>query len=290
MSSRQLDPATVLSAFRQVREVLVPWDDMQAGTARAALLTLERHLGELPPASTFPGMEAFDGDRQSFWVATTGLDSPLHTTVDSIAGLDGNVEDGRLGLQMLARTEVKEAVVVLKEHLDASLRLGGEVLDLGTDLLDQVSIRYRAIRYQIVQRPDSGVGLHPDGSLLSALITMGDGLEIWTDSGVRRPNQDGIILMPGTILYRWSHGSYRPTFHRVRLVRTPDMSVVKVSIVALLNFPDNCVVPRSRSLGHTGSFLNRVQHFKEDDMALDGDLAPLWRELGLTTTTLPRGF
>ncbi len=139
-----------------------------------------------------------------------------------------------------------------------------------------IGFRYRAIRYAPVEREVAGIGLHPDGNVLSALLTDRPGLVITDSDGVCRPTTDGTVVMPGSILYRWSNGYFKPTFHTVEIRRGDPP---KFTIVAFLNFPDHAHIPRSARLRQSGSFVNEVQRHKEDDMNKAGDLASLWSAL-----------
>ena len=91
--------------------------------------------------------------------------------------------------------------------------------------------------------------------------------------------------MPGSILYRWSNGYFKPTFHSVEIRRGDPP---KFTIVAFLNFPDHMPIPRSVHDHQSGSFLNEVQRFKEDDMNTAGDLVPLWTALNEIQPTRAR--
>lgn len=263
------------SAFRNGREVVIPWE--RPCEALSALRTVGSYLAATPPQATFPGADELDGDRQAFWVACTGLGSAFHTLPAEIADFDGDAQGGADGLGALAFVSIRHALSVLRAPLDHALRLAVEAIGLDKALLPRLTVRYRSIRYQRFSRPESGIGLHPDGNLISALITEGDGLEVLEPEGFRIPQSNGTIVMPGSILCRWSRGVYRPTFHRVRIPAGP--GTVKMSIVAFLNLPDRCGVPRSHWLGQEGAFDVDIRHFKEDDINPQGDLASMWREL-----------
>jgi hypothetical protein len=239
------------------------------------------YLARFPPTSSFGGINKLDADRQTLWVASTGLRNPFHVQRDDLVRFDGDAEGGERGIEALQREEsVRGALEDLKLVLDDALELAvgavGLNKDLPAELVEKLTIRYRAIRYAPIDRDVAGIGLHPDGNVLSALLTDQHGLVIKDREGVCRPPLDGTILMPGSILYRWSSGHFKPTFHSVE-IRRGDRT--KFTIVAFLNFPDNTLIPRSAIRHQFGYFFNEVQRHKEDDMNRTGDLAPLWSSL-----------
>ncbi|KZP31771.1 hypothetical protein FIBSPDRAFT_849274 [Athelia psychrophila] len=79
--------------------------------------------------------------------------------------------------------------------------------------------------------------------------------------------------MGGSTLYRWSNGTYLPTFHNVNT--TKDQK--KISIVAFFNLPDMETIPRDPdAFGSSAGFFHDIKHIKEDDKSPKGELAPLW--------------
>lgn len=261
--------------------MLLPWTDPARERIRAAMAEVAGYLAQLPPTSSFGGINKLDADRQTLWVASTGLKKPFHRRQEDLARFDGDAEGGERGLEVLQRDgSVREALGDLKDVLDDALDSAIEAIglreDLPAELIETLTVRYRAIRYAPIDRDVAGIGLHPDGNVLSALLTDGDGLVIQESGGVVRPPIDRTVVMPGSILYRWSKGHFKPTFHSVEIHRGDR---TKFTIVAFLNFPDHTDIPRSTRLGHAGSFRNEVQRHKEDDMNRDGDLAPLWASL-----------
>ncbi len=214
-------------------------------------------------------------------MASTGLGSGLHSLKQEIEHLDGDSAGGDAGLETLNRPEVAEPLLIIKQAIDEALLASMAAIGLGDEAMSQqVTVRYRVTRYEPIARPVAGIGLHPDGNLLSGLATNAPGLEVVDRSGVRRPPFDATNVMPGSLLYRWSRGYYRPTFHRVAIPRTNSGQepTVKVSVAAFLNFPDGARIPRDPQLGQGGVFVNDVDRFKRDDTDPDGDLQKLWRE------------
>ena len=273
---------SIEEAFRDGNALLVPWSDSTRERIGAAMAEVAGYLARFPPTSSFGGINKLDADRQTLWVASTGLRKPFHVQQGDLSLFDGDAEGGERGLEALGREEgVRAALEDLKAVLDDALEIAVEAIgldeDLPAELVEKLTVRYRAIRYAPVDRDVAGIGLHPDGNVLSALLTDQAGLMIQErDGGVCRPPTDGTVVMPGSILYRWSNGYFKPTFHSVE-IRRGDRT--KFTIVAFLNFPDHTLIPRSALRHESGFFVNEVQRHKEDDMNRAGDLAPLWRSL-----------
>ena len=279
------DPAAVSDAvtdvFRRGHALQVPWNETERERVACDMAEVANYLAQFPPTPSFGGINELDADRQTLWVASTGLEEPLHTDAEALTRFDGDTEGGERGLETLRReSSVAAALNRLKQRLDHALQISARSIglnrDLPSELFEKITVRYRAIRYAPVDRELAGIGLHPDGNVLSALITDQPGLVITDRDGVARPKTDGTIVMPGSILYRWSDGYFKPTFHTVEIRRG---DAAKCTIVGFLNFPDHLHIPRSARWGGHGDFLNEVQRHKEDDMNEAGDLAELWTAL-----------
>jgi hypothetical protein len=277
-------PDAVERAFRSGCAIVLPWNGTAAQIA-CALRTVGRYLSTLPIETSFPGTDGLEADRQSLWVASTGLGQRLHTELADLAHLDGDAAGGVRGLRALQRhPDVAGALSVLKSEIDRALRVATQGLHFHEDLppacLDAVTVRYRAIRYAPVQREVAGIGVHPDGSVISALITDQPGLTALGGPGwtVRPTPEAGTVVMPGSILTRWSDGALPPTVHAVEIHRGDP---AKCTMVGFLNFADGSDVPRSlRLTGREEPFRNKVSEFKNDDMRPDGDLADFYSNRG----------
>jgi 2OG-Fe(II) oxygenase superfamily len=271
-------------AFRSGSAIVLPWGRAAAEIA-CAMRTVERYLSRLPIETSFPGADDLAADRQSLWVASTGLGQQLHTELSDIAHFDGDAEGGVRGLGVLKRDPgAAGALSVLKGELDRALRVAVVGLHLHEELppacLDAVTVRYRAIRYAPVQREIAGIGVHPDGNVISALVTDRPGLTVLGGPGwiVRPTPEAGTLVMPGSILTRWSDGTLPPTVHAVEIHRADP---AKCTMVGFLNFADGSDVPRSlRLTGRQESFRNAISEFKNDDMRPDGGLADFYRNGG----------
>ena len=270
--------------FRTGSAAVLPWQGTPAEIS-GALSTVERYLGTLPVEASFQGTDGFTAERQSLWVASTGLGRRLHTEANQIAHLDGDAAGGTRGIEVLRLYPMaSQAIIALKSEIDQALQAAVRALNFPEELpracLDSVTVRYRAIRYAPSRRDIAGIGMHPDGNVISALVTNQPGLTVLGGPGwiARRKPSAGVIVMPGSILTRWSDGVFKPTMHAVE-VRRGDP--VKCSVVGFLNFADGSEVPRSiRLTGRSEPFRNEVSRFKSDDMRPDGGLADFYRARG----------
>lgn len=272
------------TAFQQGKEVIFPWKDgAERERIHAALSVLRDYLAGLKPEGSFEGIDKINADRQSFWVCSTGLGAPFHTDIADVLRFDGDAGGGRAGLEALGSSLVKDALQDIKAVLESALMRSAQAVGLPGDLTRDVTVRYRAIRYEALERDVAGIGLHPDGNVLSALVTDKRGLVVTDGAVTYEPSIDGAVIMPGSILYRWSGGRYKPTFHRVEVPRNTDTEDrTKVTVVGFLNFPDQAYMQPGTASGPSGQFFNDISRFKEDDMNKDGDLKLLWQSFHLS--------
>ncbi|HWS34217.1 MAG TPA: 2OG-Fe(II) oxygenase family protein, partial [Actinoplanes sp.] len=238
---------SVENAFRHGCAVVLGWCDAHTAI-QDSLRTVGRHLAAIPAETSFPGMDGRAADRQSLWAAATGIGAELCTDPGGIAHLDGDADGGARGLAML-RSDPRAATAfrLLKKELDGALLavLGnlGLLDGLPAACLSAMTVRYRASRYAPSSREQAGIGIHPDGNLISALITDQPGLVVLGGPGrVEWPEPaDGTVVMPGTVLTRWSDGALAPTVHAVTVRRSDP---VKCSVAAFLNFADGTQIDR----------------------------------------------
>ncbi|MGW7520068.1 2OG-Fe(II) oxygenase family protein [Streptomyces sp. NPDC054796] len=251
------------------------WNPAEHARLRTAMSSLKEFLSGTERESTFPGMDKLEASRQSFWVAARGLHRPLVEDEEFLGSLDGDRSGGRRGAEILrSRPDVSSALERVRRTLDGALLTAARAVTVPRDVLRGVTVRYRVVRYAAGTADTSGIGLHPDGNVLSALVTDGDGLTLWQDRNTFvSPERDGTLVLPGSILYRWSEGHYEPTFHRVEL---DERHEPKFSMVAFLNFPDKAPLAYWRS-GGTRLYFNDVQASKESDLDRFGDIAELWK-------------
>ncbi len=277
-------PDSFEQAFRIGSAIVFPWR-ITVSEMFCAIQRVERYLSKIPVEESFRGTDELEAHRQSFWVASTGLGREIHTELSDVAHLDGDAEGGARGIELLrANPELRDAFSIIKGEIDQALQAAVRGLRLHEELSPEcfkaVTVRYRAIRYAPTQTSVAGIGTHPDGNVISALVTDQPGLVVVGAPGwSARPSPEaGIVIMPGSILARWSDNNLLPTVHAVEI---HPGSQTKCTIVGFLNFPDARDVPRSPRLTNRGEpFRNEVDKFKRDDMRRDGDLAGFYRDRG----------
>ncbi|WP_344466500.1 2OG-Fe(II) oxygenase family protein [Kitasatospora kazusensis] len=272
MYARLLGPADageIDRLFRDGTGALFVWTPREAAGVEASMAALKDLLTGLAPQDTFPGLDRLRADRQSFWLASRGLGTPFTPDPAFLESLDGDPAGGRRGAAFLhGNPQAGADLETLKESLDRALALSAAEVGIPRSWYPALTVRYRVIRYAPLRRRSAGIGMHPDGSVLSALVTDRPGLTLWRDAGTAvQPARDGTLVLPGSILHRWSEGRYDPTFHRVEVGRDAEP---KFSMVAFLNFPDRSGIPRRGGTTAGRVFPNDVQACKEDDMDRGG--------------------
>ena len=272
----------VLERFHAGKEYLRPWGE-GALRARAALGKIGVYLLEHAPIEeSYPGSDNRDVQRRTLWVASERVGDPRFMESEAqIEQLDGDKESGLRGLTALGDVAVRNALQEVKSTIDADLIWTARQVGIPEEVLARSSVRYRVARYDAEPGREGGIGLHPDGNALSALMTDAPGLKVY-DLGVepgtppREPYEEGTVLMVGSTLYRVSNGMYVPAFHDVSIEGGTD-GHAKTSVVGFLNFPDG-ELARPAQWGE-GAFHHDVREMKLADSDPDGDLAPLWDRL-----------
>ena len=274
MSLSDQDEAMIRTEFERGKEFIFAWDDGIEPCVKKAMNQLGSYLARLDPALSYEGTDKKVVWRKSCWVASNGVSKPLLDSVAQISKFDGDLKDGLEGLQALRDDQLRTSLHYLKSNLDESLVATAQALNIPSDMLERCTTRYRIIKYTAHTGNNGGIGIHPDGNLLSALITNGAGLGVYDFDGTfRRPISNGTILMGGSTLHRWSKGLYLPTFHDVEIGPNQE----KDSIVAFLNFPDMVHIPRNLvGSGDLEDFFHDIKRIKEDDKSTTGELAHLW--------------
>lgn len=274
-SMEDLEPLSesVRSQLENGKEFVFEWDNERALRVDEAMKDLGTYLAAFDPSLSYEGTDKKVVWRKSCWFASNGIALPFLDTEKDISKFDGDLKDGITGIRALHDTKVRSAMEYLKDVLDGTLIATSKALGLEADLIQRCTVRYRAIKYTAHDNNPGGIGLHPDGNLLSALITNGPGLRVYDlDGAIRFPSYKGTIMMGGSTLYRWSHGQYPPTFHDVSI----DGEQVKVSLVAFFNFPDMQKIARSPSSKDQNGFFHDIRRIKEDDKLPSGELSALW--------------
>ncbi|EWG52134.1 hypothetical protein FVEG_10945 [Fusarium verticillioides 7600] len=261
----------IQTAFKAGKEYVVPWGSQEEQRIEQAMQDLGSYLSDLDHSLSYEGTDKKVVWRKSCWFASQGIGHPFLDSETDIAKFDGDLKDGLTGLQALHDARTRASAHCLKSALDSALVTTSMAVGIGLALVQRCTVRYRAIKYTPHAGAPGGIGLHPDGNLLSALITNGPGLRVYDlDGTVRFPGHKGTIMMGGSTLYRWAN-EFIPTFHDVDI----SGNEVKVSIVAFFNFPDMETIPRTlRADG--GNFFHDIRRIKEDDKLPSGELSALW--------------
>ncbi|KAF5564760.1 nadph dehydrogenase 2 [Fusarium phyllophilum] len=261
----------IQTAFKAGKEYVVPWESQEEQRIEQAMQDLGTYLSDLDHSLSYEGTDKKVVWRKSCWFASQGIGHPFLDSETDIAKFDGDLKDGLTGLQALHDARTRESAHCLKSALDSALVTTSMAVGIDPELVQRCTVRYRAIKYTPHAGAPGGIGLHPDGNLLSALITNGPGLRVYDlDGTVRFPGHKGTIMMGGSTLYRWAN-EFIPTFHDVDI----SGNEVKVSIVAFFNFPDMETIPRTLR-GEGDNFFHDIRRIKEDDKLPSGELSALW--------------
>ncbi len=136
-------------------------------------------------------------------------------------------------------------------------------------ILSRSTYRQRLAYYDATVH-NSLCGVHPDGNLLSFLITDKKGFRYFDSNfQVHEPAPDGIVCLVGSLLWRWSRGLYPPVFHYVK--QMSDES--KTSIVYFFNLENNKAF-QPVPYGESGEvYINDIRKYKPEDLSRDGPFA-----------------
>lgn len=261
----------IQNAFKAGKEYVVGWSQQEDVRIEQAMQDLGSYLSDLDHSLSYEGTDKKVVWRKSCWFASQGIGHPFLDSESDIAKFDGDLKDGLTGLQALHDSRISDSMHCLKSVLDSALVETSMAVGINAELVQRCTVRYRAIKYTPHAGAPGGIGLHPDGNLLSALITNGPGLRVYDlDGTVRFPGHKGTIMMGGSTLYRWAN-EFIPTFHDVDI----SGDEVKVSIVAFFNFPDMVTIPRNLRNKEEG-FFHDIRRIKEDDKLPNGELSALW--------------
>jgi hypothetical protein len=260
-------------SFEYGKEFIFKWSDYEKKNILYALENISNYLQELPLSLSYEGTDKQVVWRKSCWVSSSGLNKPFFETYDEIRKFDGDLKDGLEGLKALDNENLRLSLYFLKKIIDDSLIKTAKAVGIPDELIELCTIRYRIIKYTENKENPGGIGLHPDGNLLSSLITDSPGLNVFDfDGKQRKPLYCGTILMCGSILYRWSDGIYLPTFHNVKALDNKQ----KTSIVGFLNFPDKIEIIKKNN---NDIFYHDINKIKNDDKSQYGELSQLWSKI-----------
>jgi hypothetical protein len=135
--------------------------------------------------------------------------------------------------------------------------------------------RLRAVYYG-KDTANSACGIHPDANILSLLFTDRSGFRYFDRHlRVHEPDPGDPILLPGSLLYRWSGGLYQPVFHYVRNMSEES----KTSLAYFYNLRrlgQFTTIPYQKT---NPVYINDVWHYKFEDIRRDGPFGDLFSEL-----------
>jgi hypothetical protein len=137
---------SIEEVFRQGDGLFIPWSDPARQRTEAAMAEIAGYLSRFPATRSFGGINQLDADRQTLWVASTGLGKPFHVHRDDLARFDGDAEGGERGIEALKRDEsVSGALGDLKLVLDGALAIAVEAIgleeDLPSELIEGITVR-----------------------------------------------------------------------------------------------------------------------------------------------------
>ncbi|KAI7865394.1 hypothetical protein K492DRAFT_170203 [Lichtheimia hyalospora FSU 10163] len=262
--------------FKLGKEYIFRWTEKEKKEIYNALKDIRDYLKELPLTLSFQGIDNKRVWRKSCWVLSPGIGKDFCRTESEIKNCDGDLTDGKNGLLALKKLDTQ--LHYLKKLIDKSLEITAREVGIDDYIFSKCTVRYRIAQYIENGKEPGGIGLHPDGNVLSSLITNSPGLKVYElDGNIRDINHDGTILMGGSILYRWSNKIYKPPIHNVNV----DCNQEKTSIIAFLNFKDNDEIPRNieKHGVNKEKFINYINRFKENDITKGGDLKDLWTNI-----------
>jgi hypothetical protein len=261
--------------------------DYDPATASADLRFVGDVLADLPVSEGFNGLDKKSTTRRTFGlVHALGSPQPDPAYIESqLAVTDADPNALADGAALIARRPDLSTVIgrfnrttddILFAVMDAIRRTCAipDAYYTGT-VLPGSSCRLRAIYYGS-DEPNSSCGVHPDGNMLSVLYTDTPGLRYFDEHlNVNEPGVGGPIVMPGSLLYRWTSGLYRPTFHFVR-----DMAdVSKTSVVYFYNLAPMARYTTIPYRPDNPVYVNDIKRYKPEDISPAGPFAELFDRL-----------
>lgn len=145
----------------------------------------------------------------------------------------------------------------------------------GEQVLSGSTYRQRLVYYDATIE-NSLCGVHPDGNLLSFLITDNKGFRYFdSDFQIHEPAPGGIVCLVGSLLWRWSRGLYPPVFHYVKQMSGES----KTSIVYLYNLENNKTFPAVPYDGGDEVYVNDIKKYKPEDLSRSGPFADVFDTL-----------
>jgi hypothetical protein len=291
------DQRTILSlrvheAFQHTRGVyFTGFDTLGTGmpALQRQLRAIGEHLARVPATTGFQGIDRRDTRRRTLGtIHRYGSERLDFDEMESLlATTDGDQATYRRSLEELRETPD------LVHAIDGTTRVAAHVLAATMQMIrdnfgipqaefDRLartsSFRGRCILYD-AEIPNSACGVHPDGNMLSVLFTDAPGLSCFDeDWNVHEPDPNGVVVLAGSLLWRWTAGLYTPVFHYVRNV--VDRS--KTSVVYFYNL-ENGGHFRRLTTGPASeapeSYANDIQRYKMEDIDPAGPFAPVFERI-----------
>ena len=142
-------------------------------------------------------------------------------------------------------------------------------------ILNRSTYRQR-LAYYDATIDNSLCGVHPDGNLLSFLLTDNKGFRYFdSEFQVHEPAPGGIVCLVGSLLWRWSRGLYPPVFHYVKQMSGES----KTSIVYLYNLENNKTFRAVPYAENEELYDNDISKYKPEDLSRDGPFANVFDKL-----------
>lgn len=235
----------------------------------------------------FVGIDGRPVKRRSFCIINE-FDQPLvnFSYISGQVGVcDGDPESLLKGMDILrASDELVRAVEQNNRVMNRVIEVVMEILRHNLNIpeeyhrehvLSRSTYRQRLVYYDGAV-DGSLCGVHPDGNLLSFLLTDTKGFRYFdADFQVHEPSPGGIVCLVGSLLWRWTRGLYPPVFHYVKQMSGES----KTSIVYLYNLENNKTFP-AVPYGDAGApYVNDIKRYKPEDLSREGPFAEVFDAL-----------
>lgn len=256
-------------------------DGIGEDQVRQNLVLVRDTLKRLEVDEGFVGIDGKPVKRRSFCVINEFNRPRVESSYisEQVGVCDGDPESLLKGLEVL------RAFPELVFAIEQNNRLMNKVIDVvmgmlrynlaipeqyyAEHILSRSTYRQR-LAYYDAEVHNSLCGVHPDGNLLSFLITDRKGFRYFDSNfQVHEPSPEGIVCLVGSLLWRWSRGLYPPVFHYVKQMSGES----KTSIVYLYNLEINKTFRAVPYGGSEGMYINDIRKYKPEDLSRDGPFA-----------------
>ncbi len=257
------------------------YDGIDQDQIRQNLALVSRTLSRVEVDEGFAGIDGKPVKRRSFCVINefnrTEID--LSYISEQIGVCDGDPESLLKGLRILGESpELVNAItqnnVLMNRVIEIVMGILQYNLGIPEDYCSEHVLNRSTYRQRLAYY-DGGIhnslcGVHPDGNLLSFLITDNKGFRYFdSEFRVHEPDPEGIVCLVGSLLWRWTRGLYPPVFHYVKQMSGES----KTSIVYLYNLEINkslVTVPYGKS---EELYVNDIKKYKPEDLSREGPFA-----------------